>query len=542
MRAIALLWVCGLMVACGQGEGTTVNQSLVKETQSGSLQGAWADKAADIQVFRGVPFAQPPVGELRWRPPAPMAPWRDVKSAEHFGPACYQAFSEDAFVWSRGEFERSEDCLYLNIWANAEPAEPLPVMVWFHGGAHTGGFAHVELFDGTALARKGVLVVTVNYRLGPWGFFAHPALSAESAENSSGNYGLLDKIAALQWVQDNIQAFGGDATNVTIFGQSAGSMSVCALMASPLAEGLFHKAIGQSAACFNRYGRDPSGEERGAKLADYLLPNTATISAEDLRSLSNDQLLQASTDSGWDRGGGLISVDGWVLPEAPQTTFANGKQAKVPVLLGSLANEGIELLTLHASLTEAEFDAYLATKFGGLAAPIKQAYDAERLISPGLAQRSIETDLFMALPMRQWAGYQTAIGAPSYLYFMDYVPPAYQIYRVDQPDLDLPGGPRSAGAYHSADLAFVFNNVGNSGDFWNDDDFTMANRISDYWTRFAKTGNPSHAEHPSWEPYSAQTHNTMMLNLAGEQKPGALREKIDLLAAAQGALVEHHRS
>ena len=519
-----------------------MNQSLVKETRSGSVQGAWADKAAGIQVFRGVPFAQPPVGELRWRPPAPIKPWRDVKSAEHFGPACYQAFSEDAFVWSRGTFKRSEDCLYLNIWADAEPAEPLPVMVWFHGGAHTGGFAHVDLFDGTALTRKGVLVVTVNYRLGPWGFLAHPALSAESDKHSSGNFGLLDKIAALQWVQDNIQAFGGDAANVTIFGQSAGSMSVCALMASPLAEGLFHKAIGQSAACFNRYGRDPSGEERGAMLADYLLPDTATISAEDLRGVSNDQLLKASTDSGWDPGSGLISVDGWVLPEAPQTTFANGKQTKVPVLLGSLANEGIELLALNASLTEADFDTYLETKFGELAAPIKLAYAAERLISPGLAQRSIETDLFMALPMRQWAEYQAAIDAPSYLYFMDYVPPAYQIYRVDQPNLDLPDGPRSAGAYHSADLAFVFNNVGKSGDFWNDDDFTMADRISDYWTSFAKTGNPNHGEHPSWEPYEAQTHNTMMLNLAGEQRPGALREKIDSLASAKSALTEHHKN
>ena len=237
-----------------------MSQALIKETQSGHLQGAWANEQEGIQVFRGVPFAQPPVGDLRWRPPVPVEPWEDVKSAERFGPACYQAFSEDAFVWSRGQFERSEDCLYLNIWAKAETAAPLPVMVWFHGGAHTGGFAHVELFDGTALARKDVLLVTVNYRLGPWGFLAHPALSAESDQDSSGNYGLLDKIAALQWVQDNIEAFGGDASNVTIFGQSAGSMSVCALMASPLAEGLFHKAIGQSAACFNRYTRDPSGE------------------------------------------------------------------------------------------------------------------------------------------------------------------------------------------------------------------------------------------------------------------------------------------
>ena len=513
-----------------------MSQALIKETQSGRLQGAWASKQEGIQVFRGVPFAQPPLGDLRWRPPLPAEPWEDVKSAERFGPACYQTFSQDAFVWSRGQFERSEDCLYLNIWTKAETSAPLPVMVWFHGGAHTGGFAHVELFDGTALARKDVLLVTANYRLGPWGFLAHPALSAESDQGSSGNYGLLDKIAALQWVHDNIEAFGGNASNVTIFGQSAGSMSVCALMTSPLAEGLFHKAIGQSAACFYRFTRDLSGEARGTKLANFLLPDQAQISAEDLRRIDSDQLLKAATNSGWDRGGGLIAVDGWVLPEAPQTTFAKGKQAKIPVLLGSLANEGIELLPLNEGLTESKFDTYLDKRFDGMAALIKQAYEAERLISPGLAQRSIETDLLMALPMRQWAAYQAAIGMPSYLYFMDYVPPAYQIYRADKPNLDLPCGPRSAGAYHSGDLAFVFNNVGKTGDFWNEDDLTMANRISDYWTGFAKTGDPNGRDQPTWETYAASTHNTMMLNLTGEQTDGALRRKVDLLAAAMAAL------
>ena len=506
-----------------------MTHDLVKETQNGSLRGAWADEARTVQVFRGIPFAQPPVGELRWRPPAALSSWTGIKSAETFASACYQAFSEDAFVWSRGEFERNEDCLYLNLWAPAGATEPLPVMVWFHGGAHTGGFAHVPLFDGTELARKGVLVVTVNYRLGPWGFLAHPALRAESEHDSSGNYGLLDKLASLQWVQHNIEAFGGDASNVTIFGQSAGSMSVCALMASPLSDGLFHKAIGQSAACFNRYGRDPSGEERGSKLATYLLPDHTNISAEDLRGIDNDALLHAATASGWDQGDGLIAVDGWVLPEAPAKTFTSGHQAAVPVLLGSLANEGVELLPMNAGLTDADFDAYLDKTFGRLAQPIKQAYRAEFSQSPALALRSINTDLFMALPMRRWAGHQTEIGAPSYLYYMDYVPPAYQIYRADQPDLNLPDGPRSAGAYHSGELAYVFNNVGKVGDFWNSDDILMAERITDYWTQFAKTGNPNTPAQPRWDPYSPQTHNTLMLNVEGQQIRGALRDKVDLL-------------
>ena len=173
-------------------------------TLFGQLQGNWADSEQSIRVFKGVPYARPPVGELRFKPPQAPNRWQGVRSADAFAAACWQQYSRDAFVWSRGEFPRSEDCLYLNIWGQAERNAPLPVMVWFHGGAHTGGFGHVDLFDGTRLAEQGVVVVTINYRLGPWGFLAHPALNDESSHNSSGNYGLLDKIAALNWVRDNI--------------------------------------------------------------------------------------------------------------------------------------------------------------------------------------------------------------------------------------------------------------------------------------------------------------------------------------------------
>ena len=203
-------------------------------------------------------------------------------------------------------------------------------------------------------------------------------------------------------------------------------MSVCALMASPLAEGLFTRPLANPRPVLTAIPATLA-VKRGAPNSLNLLPDTAKISAKDLRSIDSDQLLAAATDSGWGSRWGANRVDGWVLPEAPQTTFAKGKQAKIPVLLGSLANEGIELLPLNEGLTESQFDAYLDQRFDELATPIKQAYEAERLISPGLAQRSIETDLFMALPMRRWAAYQAAIGMPSYLYFMDYVPPAYQI-------------------------------------------------------------------------------------------------------------------
>ena len=533
-----MLAACTLLLACTEHpetmttaltSTTTVTDPLLKPTQAGSVRGVWANDEQQIAAFHGLPFAAPPVGQLRWRPPQAMASWSGVRSAATPGNACYQAFSEDEFVWSRGEYPRSEDCLYLNLWADTASAKPLPVMVWFHGGAHTGGYAHVPLFDGTELARKGVLLVSVNYRLGPWGFLAHPALSAESQHGSSGNYGLLDKIAALQWVRDNIANFGGDPKNVTIFGQSAGSMSVCALMSSPLSQGLFHKAIGQSAAYWSRHRQDPSGEQRGQQFATHLLPKHRDISAQDLRDIDNDSLLSAATDSGWDNGSGLLSVDGWVLPKAPLEVFAAGRQTKVPTLLGSLANEGIELLPLNAQLSNADFQQGLAARFGELAGPLQAAYANELSQSPGFALQSIETDLLMALAMRRWAAYQTAIGAPSYLYFMDYVPPAYQLYRHDQPDLILAGGPRSAGAYHSGDLPFVFNNVGKTGDFWNPEDHQMADRISDYWTEFAKTGAPSLPHQPRWDPYRGEDHNTLQLNLPGQQIAGALRTKLDIL-------------
>mgnify|MGYP001289949918 FL=1 len=194
-------------------KGTEMSADVNKErinrvaTERGILEGAWSEVDSSIGVFRGIPYAQPPIGELRWRAPQGLASWTGVRSAKKFGAACWQSYSDDAFVWSRGKFSRSEDCLHLNIWQPEKTITPAPVMVWFHGGAHTGGFAQVELFDGTELARQGVVVITVNYRLGPWGFLAHPALAEESEHNSAGNYGLMDKIAALKWVQKNIQVY-----------------------------------------------------------------------------------------------------------------------------------------------------------------------------------------------------------------------------------------------------------------------------------------------------------------------------------------------
>jgi para-nitrobenzyl esterase len=275
MKQLFIITTFWLLASCDQTENSlpaTEGQPAMNEiiqTNYGQLRGVMADNTASV-IFKGIPYAKPPVGELRWRPPESPATWSGIRDANQFSQSCIQPTNTSSFVWTRGDFDVSEDCLYLNIWSDTE-VKKQPVMVWFHGGAHTSGQGHSEIFNGTRLSQQGVVLVSINYRLGAFGFLAHPWLSQESEHASSGNYGLLDKIAALNWVKDNIEQFGGDAENVTIFGQSAGSQSICSLMASPLAKGLFHKAIGQSAACVGPAPKhDINGQQRGEKLANEL--------------------------------------------------------------------------------------------------------------------------------------------------------------------------------------------------------------------------------------------------------------------------------
>ena len=483
----------------------------------------------NIKVFKGIPYAKPPVGNLRWRPPEPPNSWTKTLTTSKFGMPCWQLHSENAFVWSRGVFERSEDCLYLNIWSDLSASGPKPVMVWFHGGGHTSGWGHGEIFDGTKLAELGVVLVSINYRLGPWGFLAHPLLAGESDQNSSGNYGLLDKIAALKWVQENIENFGGDSQNVTIFGQSAGSMSVCALMASPLAKGLFHKAIGQSAACLNQFDQDSNGFERGIDLIE----RTTAKTLKELRALSNEQLSEATMASSKWNNHSKITIDGWVLPEPPLKTFLKGQQAEIPLLVGSMANEGHLLFPLNENLTDSQLENFLNRNYGQqFTDEFKHLYKTDLDQSPGLAQREIYTDHFMAYSMRLWAQLNTQKKQPTFLYFMQHVPPAFQIYLAENPELNLPDGPRSAGAYHSGDLAFVFNNVGNIGLDWTQKDYELASAISRYWTNFAKSGDPNGAQLAYWPTYDTMNHNTLVLDNPVVSINGIRKEKLDLIAKA----------
>jgi para-nitrobenzyl esterase len=289
---VVAVFILGLAACSNETPDHDGKERVSVSLAQGEVMGIPSPYDDDITVYRGLPYAAAPIGELRWQPPQAATGWDGVRVADTFADSCFQLRHTSNFVWRREGFPVSEDCLSLNVWA-PDNAEDLPVMVWFHGGAHTSGQGHSLIFDGTTLAQQGVVVVTVNYRLGPFGFLAHPWLSEAAESGASGNYGLMDKIAALSWVKDNAVAMGGDPNNITIFGQSAGSQSVCSLMVSPSAQGLFHKAIGQSAACVNPLSvEDASGHLRGSALVESL----GADSFEALQAADPDALLSAMVD------------------------------------------------------------------------------------------------------------------------------------------------------------------------------------------------------------------------------------------------------
>ena len=451
--------------ACGgSGEPEASGSGLIVETASGRVEGAVVDDgrgpAGDVLVFRGIPYAAPPVGDLRWRPPQPPASWEGVRSTLESGAPCWQRITPDTSIYSRGEIDRSEDCLYLDLWtaADARTDGSRPVMVWFHGGSHEVGHGSSLIFDGASLARKGVVLVSINYRLGVFGFLTHAGLSAESKHGSSGNYGLLDKIAALEWVQANAEAFGGDPERVLVFGQSAGSMSVCSLMASPLAAGLFHRAVGQSAGCFTPLPTLEQAEGRGARFSSELgvageeMPESA-VSA--LRAASAEDVLAAAGSSDWSAGTNTV-VDGWYLPDQPAAIFARGEHNHVPLMVGWMADESSALFAPGSPLEREELEQQLAEQHGEATPALLAAYAAEAEQAPGAVPTLIRSDTIFGWGSRTWVRHAEAAGGDAYLYFIDHAPPVFRLYLPDRPDLGGEGGPRHLGAYHSGDLAYVF--------------------------------------------------------------------------------------
>lgn len=448
--------------------------------QQGLLSGT-TGKNPDVHVYRGIPFAAPPVGNLRWRPPQSPASWQGVRAAKEFSNACWQTPYPAGSIYQAKLPALSEDCLYLNIWTAAKSAKDrLPVMVWIHGGGFTRGSAISDAYDGENFARKGVVLVTINYRLGVFGFLAHPGLAAESEHHASGNYGLQDQVAALHWVKKNIAAFGGDPNNVTIFGESAGSWAVNALMASPLAKGLFHRAIGESGGSFSPMRSLAEAEKAGVKL-DASIEALRAKSAEDLVK-TNEQVVRPI-------------VDGWVLPQAIATIFAEGRQNDVPLIVGSNADEGTTLAPQGANVKAAAFTEGVHQRYGALADSFLKTYPAssdEEAVSSFYAAYRDQT---FGWEMRTWARMEVKTGHhPVYLYYFSHRPPGPQRDRLR--------------AFHASEIPYVFGNF--FWQFpWEEADHKLSDIVSTYWVNFARTGNPNGSGLAQWPAYNPATDEAL---------------------------------
>ena len=447
-----------------------------------------------LTVYRGIPYAAAPVGDLRWRAPQPVKAWRGVTRATAFAPACLQTG-----VSMPGETPpvTSEDCLHLNIWTPARAAGArLPVMVFIHGGGFSNGSAAMPLYAGDRLARRGVIVVNFGYRLGPLGFLALPELTRESPDHASGDYGLLDQIAALKWVQRNIAAFGGDAGRVTIFGQSAGAMSVSLLMSSPLAKDLFQGAIGESGGVFEPLKlapnwRLPAAEKDGQAYAASL----GASSLAELRRLPAARLLQGKAAS--------IThpvVEGYALTASPYEVFAAGRQNDVPVLLGSNAEEARALVDL-SGVKAASFGADISKAFGPLPPALLAGYPHATDDQAKTARADFERDLRFGWDMWAWARLQAATGKrPVYYYHFTQKPP-------------FPTGSIYAGwgASHYAELWYVFDHQDQDPWAWSGGDRALAEMMATYWTNFAKTGDPNGGSVPDWPRFTGADGRVLYL-------------------------------
>ncbi len=449
--------------------------------EQGLLAGT-TGKNPDVHVYRGIPFAAPPVGDLRWKAPQPPAAWQGTREAKEFSNACWQTPYPAGSIYQAKLPPLSEDCLYLNLWTAAKSAKDrLPVMVWIHGGGFTRGSGTATAYDGENLARKGVVLVTINYRLGIFGFLAHPALTAESEHHASGNYALLDQLAALEWVQKNIAAFGGDPNNVTIFGESAGSWAVNGLMASPLAKGLFHRAIGESGGLFTPMKGLAVAEKAGDHLALSL--GATQDAVKTLRAKPAEELLKAT-----DTPIASAIVDGWVLPQDVQTIFAQGKQNDVPLIVGFNADEGTTLAPQGAMVTSAAFISGTQQRYGSHADQFLKVYPAGSDNEAVLSFYSAYRDQVFGWEMRTWARLAAKTSHhPIYMYYFSHRPPGPQSARLR--------------AFHASEIPYVFGNF--IWPFpWEDADHKLAETVSTYWVNFAKTGDPSGEGLVKWPAYS----------------------------------------
>jgi len=462
-------------------------------------------------VFKNIPFAQPPVGNLRWREPQPAKAWTGVRDATAFGPMCHQNDNK--------QLPHSEDCLQLNVWTPQPPmTSSVPVMVWVHGGGNTAGSGIEALFNGEVLASHGVVVVNVNYRLGVFGFFAHPGLTKESPHSASGNYGLADQIMALRWVQQNIAKFGGDPRNVTIFGESAGAGDVNALIASPLTKGLFVRVIAQSGPAGTGL-KLAQAEKRGVDFAQSL-GFTGDDALARLRGLSETELIEKGA-----RAGLGITVDGWVLPEPATTIYAQGREQKVALLIGNNSQE------MQPRGESGDIRQMISQRYGPLADRALAAYGLNGASEPqpdpenGTVMLQFTTDNAFRCGTIQELIWHTGAGNSGY---------EYQFSRTVH-------GQEAKGAPHASEIPFIFGTlpVWQNMRKYNDSDQQYAPQMQEYWTNFAKTGDPNGGKLVKWPRFDGTVRAYMDFTDSGPVAKEGLRQKVcDLFIKNQNRLVQ----
>ncbi len=490
-RSIILPGLCLMLTLGIISFKKSVNSMEVVKTGSGRVSGV-LNAAGDVYAFKGIPFAAPPVADFRWKEPQPVKPWEGVRKCENFGPSPMQAAPAPYSMWSE-EFlipkqPISEDCLYLNVWTGARSAvEKRPVIVFIHGGGFLSGGGAVPLYDGEAMAKKGIVFVSINYRVGVFGFFAHPELTKESGRNASGNYAILDQLAALRWVKNNIAAFGGDAGNVTIAGQSAGSFSVNILQASPLGKGLFQKAIGESGAVFsNPFTTLAKAEEAGVEYGKSL--NAPSLAG--LRKISAEDLMKTPYGV-W----GAI-VDGYVLPEQVAAIFAAGKENKVPLLTGWNQEE----FKFFGDVKTAEaFKKDMNDTYGPDAQSALENYPATNDSVAALSQYRMSSDQAFGSQNFTWANMLSGQGAKVYMYRFTHKVPGTGEYA-------------KYGAFHGGEIPYAYNTLKFSNRPWQPADYKLAETMSSYWANFAATGDPNGKGLPEWKPYNSNTNDIMILD------------------------------
>lgn len=476
-------------------------------TENGLVSGY---RNGELTIFKGIPFAAPPAGDLRWKAPQAVSNWKGVLKCEKFSASPMQSKPVPFMMWTE-EFitppeNLSEDCLYLNVWTPAKSSkEKLPVFVWIYGGGFSSGSAACAVYDGEEVAKKGIIFVSLNYRVGVLGFLVHPELSSESENKVSGNYGLLDQIAALTWIKKNIGAFGGDPQKVTIAGQSAGSMSVCALVASPLAKGLFRGAIAESGGILNnRLTNFKDAEKSGLAF----MKKMSTTDISELRKKSPAELIAGGADFG------PVS-DGYVLPEDIFSAFNKGQFNDVPMIAGWVSGDGS--LFGSSSMDPEKYKEQAIKNYGDKAEGFLKLFPGSTKDEIAASQKEINLMQFAGLPAYIWAGLSKK---NSYLYEFTHVP------------VDKPGFP-NYGAFHTSEVPFALHTLHLWKRPWRDIDYSVEKTMNDYWVNFVKEGDPNGKDVPVWSEYKS-TQSIMVIGDESKLSPGLHKNEFEFLKSVTG--------